>query len=68
MASAADMSVVHGMQEVSGSSPLSSTQVKHIIRIKTGERAPGEGHSEGQDPQDDGRLASGNASIVISPG
>ena len=24
----------HGMQEVSGSSPLSSTQVKHIIRIQ----------------------------------
>jgi hypothetical protein len=24
----------YGMQEVSGSSPLSSTQVKHIIRIK----------------------------------
>jgi hypothetical protein len=26
--------VVHGMQEVSGSSPLSSTQVEHIIRIQ----------------------------------
>jgi hypothetical protein len=35
---------------------------------KTGERGPREGHSEGQDPPDDGRLASGNASIVISPG
>jgi hypothetical protein len=56
------------MQEVSGSSPLSSTQVKHIIRAKTGERAAREGHSEGQDPPDDGRLASGNAGIVISPG
>ena len=33
MASAVDVPVVHGMQEVSGSSPLSSTQVKHIIRI-----------------------------------
>jgi hypothetical protein len=34
----------------------------------TGEHAPREGHSERQDPQDDGRLASGNVSIVISPG
>jgi hypothetical protein len=67
MASAVDVPVVHGMQEVSGSSPLSSTQVKHIIRIKP-VSVPREGHSEGQHPQDDGRLASGNASIVISPG
>jgi hypothetical protein len=27
-----DVPVVHGMQEVSGSSPLSSTQVRHRIR------------------------------------
>jgi len=33
MVSAVDMLVVHGMQEVSGSSPLSSTQFKSIIRI-----------------------------------
>jgi hypothetical protein len=32
MASAVDMLVVHGMQEVSGSRPLSSTQVRDIIR------------------------------------
>jgi hypothetical protein len=30
--SAVDMLVVHGMQEVSGSSPLSSTQVRRRIR------------------------------------
>jgi hypothetical protein len=29
-----DVLVVHGMQEVSGSSSLSSTQVKCVIRIK----------------------------------
>jgi hypothetical protein len=56
------------MQEVSGSSPLSSTQVRYIIRIQTGESAPREGHSEGQDPPDDGRLVSSNANVVISPG
>jgi hypothetical protein len=32
MVSAVDMPVVHGMQEVSGSSPLSSTQVREIFR------------------------------------
>jgi hypothetical protein len=37
MASAVDMPVVHGMQEVSGSSPLSSTQVKEVFR--TAEKA-----------------------------
>ena len=31
---AVDVLPLDGMQEVSGSSPLSSTQVKHIIRIK----------------------------------
>jgi hypothetical protein len=30
----AEVPGLHGMQEVSGSSPLSSTQVKHIIRIQ----------------------------------
>ena len=35
---------------------------------RTVERSPREGHSEGQDPQEGGRLASDNASIVISPG
>jgi hypothetical protein len=34
MALPADVPVVHGMQEVSGSSPLSSTQVRCIIRIQ----------------------------------
>jgi hypothetical protein len=33
MASSVTVLVVHGMQEVSGSSPLSSTQVKSVIRI-----------------------------------
>ena len=34
MVPAVDMPVVHGMQEVSGSSPLSSTQVRQIIRTQ----------------------------------
>jgi hypothetical protein len=43
-----EVPALHGMQEVSGSSPLSSTQVKHIIRIQTGERALREEHFEGK--------------------
>jgi hypothetical protein len=34
MASAVDMLVVHGMQEVSGSSPLSSTVFAHVFDKK----------------------------------
>ena len=48
IASSLTVPVVHGMQEVSGSSPLSSTQVKCIIRIQTGERVPCEGILRGK--------------------
>jgi len=40
MASAVDMLVVHGMQEVSGSSPLSSTSSDEEFERRTDERFP----------------------------
>ena len=55
-----------GMQEVSGSSPLSSTGQKQNPNAKPVSPHACEGHSEGGEDKDDGRLASGNASIVTS--
>jgi len=40
MAPAVDMLVVHGMQEVSGSSPLSSTSSDEEFERRTDERFP----------------------------
>jgi hypothetical protein len=44
-----DRRVIHGMQEVWGSNPHSSTQVKHIVRTKNRRVAAAEGRSEGHD-------------------
>jgi hypothetical protein len=56
-----------GMQEVSGSSPLSSTQVRRRIRTQNRCAFPSERHSEGQDPPEAGRLTSDEAEIVSPP-
>jgi hypothetical protein len=56
-----------GMQEVSGSSPLSSTQVRRRIRTQNRCAFPSERHSEGQDPPEAGRLTSDDAELVSPP-
>src|ERR1035438_2067849 len=68
MVSAVDVLVVHGMQEVSGSSPLSSTQVRRIFSNAEPMSVPPWGHSEGQDPSEAGRLTSDDAEIVSPSG